>query len=186
MLDGQITIFEVSLPRIESKESKIQVISGVNAYIGQFCSNDSKIYSELEKESTAYINKNINGNVLELELCLKANKENTYCPFLARCISIRTDNGLILKINGFQNDFHDTKVNMNGDSVLSIGIFLTDEQYEDLINATNFAIEGAFALRKASNVYGFNVNVIRVHNCNQIEKANTYKLKRGQIQDFCG
>lgn len=182
MLEGKITLFEIALPKFETNNIiNAQIISGCNAYIGQYISEDYSVHSELEEESYAYLNSNYRGKALVIDLCLSANKDNIYKDFYVRCVSVRSDNGFLIKIDGPKNEKYNSRINMQGDSVIGIGLFLNDEQYESLSEANRIGIEGAFALGKKTNVYGFNINVSRTEEGYDLQTANTYKLKGRNI-----
>ena len=112
MLDTEIKLFTVSLPNREVKNNAL-VMTGCNAYIRNFSDKESMLYSELEELSYSYLNKNDFENYrLEIDFCFENNLITPYHWFYAGCFSIRTDNGLIIKLNGNATKKCLSKINM--------------------------------------------------------------------------
>ena len=178
MLDANITLFNANFPKVEMPETEAFIIAGCNAYLGE-CLGDKKVYSEWEENNYAYLNTNDHhGKVIEIEICLNSILNYIYSEFYARCFAIRTDNGITIKINSSQKDKYITKMNMHNQIVLGIGLFLTDQEYELLLNAERILIEGCVALKRKNNTYGIAIQIERKNNNFEVQFANTYKLKR--------
>ena len=185
MLDCKVTLFQLPMPNTRVEQDKAQIISGCNAYLGQAFLSAHGIYSELEQDSCAYLNCNdYNGKAIEIEICLKTNKENLYSYFCLRCVTLRTDKGLVIKKNGPINDKHITRINMNGESVIGMGVFLSDADFKHLSETQKIGFEGAFSLGKVNNTYGFNIIVSRNNGDYVIESANTYKFRNRSINSM--
>lgn len=181
MFNAQMTLFEINLPNIQmaEKNTSSMVVRGCNAYIGEVLDGNMRVYSEFEELNYAYLNNNdYNGKVFELEVCLQSNNEYIYSGFYARCFSIRCDNGLRIKLNGPINNKCYTKVNMNNQIVMGIGVFLSDEAYEMLQSAKIILIEGFFALEKVINTYGMAIKLEKKKEKYKVRFANTYRLSK--------
>lgn len=178
MLNADVKLFEINLPAIDAKSHVGMIVSGCNAYMGTYMAGRDKVYSEWEENNYAYLNSNnYNGKVLELEICLQSNQDNIYADFYARCFTIRTDNGLRIKIDGFKHDRHCTKMNMYNQVVMGVGLFLKDGEYALLQQANLILIEGFFALKRVNNTYGIAMQLVKGDEQYEIQFANTYKMK---------
>ncbi|MBR6627075.1 MAG: hypothetical protein IKL04_03745 [Lachnospiraceae bacterium] len=179
MLDSNITLFDFQLPAMQANATSAMVVGGCNAYVGNYIESKKRGYSELEENNYAYLNSNdYSGKVFEIEICLQSNDQNIYSEFYARCFSVRTDNNLCIKINGWLNDKHYTKMNMNNQVVMGLGIFLKDEEYGRLLEANLILIEGFFAMRKPTNTYGIAIQLEKKDDAFKPRYANTYKMKQ--------
>ena len=178
MLDPNITLFNTNFPRNEMPDTQAAIIVGCNAYVGE-CLGNKNVYSEWEENNFAYLNKNgYHGKVIEIEICLKSIPQYIYSEFYARCFAIRTNNGIRIKINGPRKGKNITKMNMHNQIVLGVGLFLSDQDYDLLLNADKILIEGCIALKKKSNTYGIVIQLERKNTNFEVQFANTYKLKR--------
>ena len=179
MLNANIKLFEVNLPAIQIKSSVAMIVAGCNAYVGNYIASEKRGYSEWEENNYAYLNCNdYNGKVFEIEICLQSNEQNIYSEFYIRCFSIRTDNGLNIKVNGLKNNKYYTKMNMINQAVMGIGLFLKDEEYSLLLEANLILIEGFFALKRLRNIYGIAIQLEKNEDKFNLRFANTYKVKR--------
>ena len=178
MLDANIKLFEFQLPSVQSKLRSAMIVGGCNAYVGNYIVSEYRGYSEWEQNNYAYLNCNdYNGKVLEIEICLQSNEQNIYRAFYARCFSIRIDNQFTIKIDGLKHNKYYTKMNMNNQVVMGVGMFLTDEEYELLLKANLILIEGFFAIQKPRNTYGIAIQLEKKERGFEPRFANTYKVK---------
>ncbi len=179
MLDNDITLFDLHIDSNGETTNPALVIKGCNAVICNDRYGSQAIYSELEESSLVYLNKNdYKGNalVLEIEICFSNNQRTPYHWFWARCFSIRTDNGLVIKVNGEKHDKAQSKINKDSMMVLGIGLFISNEQeYETLLNCNILLIEGFVALDRATNTYGVAIKLQRKKGEWEIIFANTFR-----------
>ena len=103
MLD--ITLFNLSTPSIQTTKTKSLVMSGCRASI-----SDEVLYSELEELNFCTLNDNSGFGRLDIELIFENTFTNPYFRFWGQCLSIRTDNGLTLKVNQTQGDEYHSKI----------------------------------------------------------------------------
>jgi len=184
-ISPSVTFFEVNLPSKEVGKN-VMVFSGCNAYLKSAELGTQGIYSELEEISFSHLNDNDTGyRKLEIEFCFRNNQKSAYQCFWANCFSVRTENGVVIKVARRECRKAYTKVNMNGDIVLGVGFFVSKEHYEKLVLAETMIIEGLLALGKCSNTYGVSVKIEKENEDYEIKYANTYQLsKRCDIRNI--
>ena len=185
MFDADIKLFDVHFPTNEVRENAL-VLNGCNAYLKKnYDSND--VYSELEEMSYAYLNFNNYDQRIEVEFCFFNNQDEPYQKFWAKCYAFRTDKGLRHKVNGIQSVSPSfTKVSMNNEIVLGIGLYINEETYTALLEANAIVIEGAIALGKKTNVYYLSVKLQKDNNEFKIIYANTFKqMDKRSIDSLC-
>lgn len=184
MLDANMTLFEFHLSNKDVKSNAL-VLNGCVANLNT--KSDAQIYSELEELNCVSLNSNDYEKYLRIEFCFCDNYHDMYQKFWARCFTIRTDNGVRLKINGKKfMGYTVTKVNKQGEMVLSIGIYLDESIYSALLEANMILVEGFIALKNKYNIYGIATQLMREENGFKVLFANTYKLsKLENIEKFC-
>ena len=176
MLDTDVKLFEIHFPKQDVKNNTL-ILNGCNAYLNE--KKESIIYSELEEMSYVYLNSNDYENYIQIEFSFCNNQSSSYQKYWARCFSIRTDNGVKIKINGIKYNYNTiTKVNKRGDIVLGIVMFLKKDIYEALLEAKVILIEGFIALNRKCNTYGVAVELIKKRNKFKVIFANTFKYKK--------
>ena len=179
MLDSQIVFFQIALPNKEVK-NKALVMTGCNAYIQNFTNVGDTVYSEFEELNYSYLNKNdYESYRLEIEFCFENSLDSPYHWFYAGCFSIRTDNGVKIKLNGNPSEKCLTKISIENKMVLGIGLFFkTNEEYRNILNSEVILIEGFVALDEYNNTFGISSKIIKDGNEWKIVFANTYKMDK--------
>lgn len=185
MLDADIKLFDVHFPTNEVRKNAL-VLNGCNAILKKDDEN-REVYSEIEEMGYVYLNSKDYAQKLEVEFCFFNNQENPYQKFWARCYAVRTENGLIRKVNGMSCVYNGlTKVSMNNEIVLGICLYIDDSTYKALLEASVIVIEGALALGKKTNIYYISVKLQKVKNEFKIVYANTFKDDtRRNIASLC-
>lgn len=176
MLDTNVKLFEFHLPKQDVKSNAL-VLSGCVANLHQKA--EHAIYSELEQWSHVLLNSNDYDKSIQIDFCFCNNYHNMYQKFWARCFSIRTDNGVLYKINGKRTRWNTvTKVNREGEMVLGIKIYLEEGVYNALMEANVILVEGFVALKHKYNTYGIATQLLKRDNKFEVLFADTYKYKR--------
>lgn len=177
MFDNTINLFNVQLPQLEVKNNAL-VLSGCNSNI----STDKKIYSELDELNFICLNSNNGYGYIEIELCFDNNLKNPYIPVFGRCFTIRTNNGVLIKLNGPLYDRVEryfSKVSRENKFVIGICYFFSsEEEKESIIKCNYFCIEGFIALRKKRQVYGVMCRLNRIENDWKMIDANTSRISK--------
>lgn len=179
MFNFHSTLFSISLPNKEVKNNAL-VMTGCNAYIQNFSDIEHTVYSEFEELNYSYLNKNdYESYRLEIEFCFENSLDSPYHWFYAGCFSIRTDNGVKIKLNGNPSEKCLTKINMENKMVLGIGLFFkSNEEYTKILNSEVILIEGFIALDEYNNTFGISSKIIKDQNKWKIVFANTYKMDK--------
>jgi len=155
MLDT--TLFSVNLPEKEISKNKTLILCGCETRITP-CID---VYSELDELNYYTLNNNDYGlSRLDIQLDFQNNFEDPYFNFYVQCVSLRTNKGLLRKIN--YNPFHKalrqnyySKITKEGYMAIGISFYFEDsEQIQKLLNCDMFCMEGFIALKKKSNMYG--------------------------------
>lgn len=123
---------------------------------------DNDLYSEIDELNFYRLNSNdYECGRIDIELSFDGTTKKPYSNFKARCISIRSDHGANIKINGL-TPLHKispksyTKVSKEGKLVLGLSYYFSNEdECEKILNCTSFCIEGFFSLGCDYNVYSF-------------------------------
>ena len=183
MLDT--TLFNVSLPEVSVGSKKTLVLSGCRVKLTQ-----EQPYSEFEELNSYSINCNDYGcGKAEIELLFDNSFSDPYFAFYMQCISIRTDKGILCKIN--KNPTPDiifgdrySKVTKEGKVAFGLGYyFRSKEEVATLSNSEAFCIEGFVAIGKKTNVYGFMCQMKKECGEWHLTDGNTYRIyKRAHIR----
>ncbi len=179
MLDAKnsITLFSVNTGK-EQTNSNALVMCGCDAIIKS--TNEAEVYSEFEEASYYYFNSNIDSNQLKIEFCFANNQKKSYQRFYVGCFSIRTDTGIVIKVNRnetYKQKKH-VKININNELVIGISIFLESKEIGALKNAKIILIEGWIALDNKNNCYGISAKISKQGNQFVLERGNTYRYSK--------
>lgn len=145
MLDNNITLFSTQRKDVAATNESL-VLTGCNAIL-----YDNKyVYSELDELNFSSLNCNDYGCWrLDVEFCFQNTFNNSYFEFHAGCFSIRTNNGLTIKVHGNPNEKFYSKINKENKLVIGIRYyFRTEEEKTNIVNCNLFCIEGFIALNK--------------------------------------
>ena len=174
----ETTLFNVTIPSPVSDKGNVMVISGCRVGL------DRQLpYSEFEELTYYNLNMNDYGcGRTDIEISFENSLKNPYVDFWIQCVSIRTDNEVLFKINN--NSFveklkikHYTKVTKEGKVAFGAGYyFRNEEEREQLLQCSSFCFEGFVALGKKTNVYGFMCKVDRTENGWVLSEGNTYRI----------
>ena len=176
MLDSNITLLKTEIKNIDVRNESL-LLSGCNVKLHK----NEEIYSEFDELNFSYLNSNDYGCWnMEIELCFENNFKNPYQEFYARCFTIRTDNGIRIKINGDNSDKTYSKVNKDNKFVIGIGYFFSsEEEKEKILNCKLLCLEGFVALQKKKNVYGIMCRLCKDNDLWEVMDANTYRISKG-------
>lgn len=177
MLDNTITLFSVQLPEASVK-NKALVLTGSSAV---FYSNND-VYSELDDLNFSYLNNNDYGmGYMDIEFKFENNFDDPYFKFYTGCFSIRTDNGVTIKLNGFPNRENYSKINKDNKVVVGIHYyFSSEEEINNFKNCNMFCAEGFIAINKKENVYGVMCKLSKNKEKWCVIDSNTYKIYEHQ------
>lgn len=107
MLDNKGTLFEIHLPD-KAVKNKALVLAGCSAFLHA----NKNVYSELDELNFSGINRNDYGlGFMDVEFSLENSFDDPYFDFYTSCFSIRTDNGVRIKLNGYPEEQYYSKVN---------------------------------------------------------------------------
>ncbi len=183
MLDNR-SILSVVLPALnESQNRKALIIRGCSVSI---C--EDKLYSEYE-ELNSYILNYEDGNMgygaINIEISFNGTNFS-YFPFWIRCIAIRFNCNDKIKLNAFSSQKCYSKITKEGNTAVSMTLFLPDEHTQDAIEKFNhFLIEGNIAIDKKSNVYAFAIELAKDNNNQwQMLMGDTFYLPNTNIDSF--
>lgn len=175
-----MTLFNVSFPNENTNKSKALILSGCRVDLIQ------KVpYSEFDELNFYFLNNNDFGfGITNIELSFENNFIDPYFIFYIQCVTIRSDNGVLCKIN--KNAIpkrlklgNYTKITKEGKIALGLKYyFRTQEEVEALINCNAFCIEGFLALKQKTNVYGFMVQIVKYDDEWVMEAGNTYRIHK--------
>lgn len=173
MLDNNITLFSVQNENISVK-GKTLVLTGCNAILF----HDNLPYSELDELTISTLNNNDFGlGKMVIEFCFENNFSQPYLNCYAGCFSIRTDNGVKIKINGQPREKFHTKINNNNKVTVGICYYFCTQQEKLLIlNSKEFVAEGYIAFKKQNNVYGIMCRLSKENEAWGFNDGNTYKV----------
>jgi len=185
MLDT--TLFNVSLPEASVGSKKALVLSGCRVEL-----THERPYSEFEELNFYSINCNDYGcGKAEIELFFDNSFSDPYFEFYMQCITIRTDRGILCKIN--KNPAPDillgkrySKVTKEGKVSFGLGYyFRAKEELMALSSSKEFCVEGFVAIRRKRNVYGFMCQMKKEQGEWQLTDGNTYQIyKRSHIRSL--
>ncbi len=180
MLKPTITLFS-----FEAKSNNTATLS--NALLLKECNvygfSDVRVYSELDELSIDVFNRNDYGfGLLEIEFVFDNNvTENRYPEFYTKCFVIRTDTGVWIKPMKYQNYTVPSKVNSNGNLVISIGYYFdSQEQVDNIQQCKALLVEGFIALDSPKNVFGVMCQLRKSKDSWFIDRAYTYKPKHAK------
>lgn len=181
------TLFNVSIPNISANEGSALVLSGCRVNL-----SEDIPYSEFDELSYYSLNCNDFGcGGADIELSFDNNFKNPYFKFYIQCVAIRTDSGVLCKIN--RSSIHKdsaldnfSKITKDGKMALGLGYyFKTQKEYEMLTHCKSFCIEGFIAIKKKTNVYGFVCRLKKTDDGWQMIEGNTYRIyKRVNIRNL--
>jgi len=176
MLDT--TLFNLSLPDNSSKESDALILSGCRVVLG-----GASPYSELDELNYYPLNCNdYECGRTDIEFSFDNSFKASYSKFFIQCVSIRTDDKLLCKINKnplpkFLLNNNYTKITKSGKIAFGLSYyFKSKEEKEQLLNCKLFCVEGFVALNKKTNVYGFMCLIKKKNNGWELVEGNTYKI----------
>jgi hypothetical protein len=177
MLDNSVQLFSVQLPEVSVK-NKALVLTGSSA----FFSTDNNVYSELDDLNFSYLNSNDYGlGYIDIEFKFENNFDNPYFKFYTGCFSIRTDNGVTIKMNGFPNNENYSKINKDNKVVVGIHYYFKSEKEINYFkNCNMFCAEGFIAIDKKDNVYGIMCKLSKNEEKWDVIDSNTYKIYEHQ------
>lgn len=181
MLNAKIntTLFGINLQNNASAQNNALILSGCKVTLVE-----SKPYSELEEMNCCYLNSNdfACGSVAVELYFDNILYKNPYVKFFVNCISIRTDKGVLCKLNVNPSPYEENYTKITKDGKLSIGIgyfFRTVEEKKALNSCNSFCIEGFVALKKKKNVFGFVCCVQKAPKNEQKPTENDWVLTDG-------
>lgn len=177
MLDNSIQLFSVQLPEVSVK-NKALVLTGSSAVF----STDNNVYSEIDDLNFSYLNSNDYGfGYMDIEFKFENNFDNPYFKFYISCFSIRTDNGVTIKLNGSPNKESYSKINKDNKVVVGIHYyFRTEKETNNFKNCNMFCAEGFIAIEKKDNVYGVMCKLSKSEEKWDVIDSNTYKIYEHQ------
>lgn len=173
MLDNKMTLFHVQLAN-KSVKNKALVLAGCAAYLHA----NKIVYSELDELNFSDINRNDYGlGFMDVEFYFEDSFDDPYFKFCTRCFSIRTDNGVRIKLNGYPDNQYYSKVNKNNKVVVGIRYyFQLEEEIKYFESCNTFCIEGFIAIGKKKNVYGIMCRLNKMEDQWSVIDCNTYKI----------
>lgn len=183
MFDSKITLFEIQNEKSASI-NKALVLSGCNSILFP----EKIVYSELDDLNFSFLNSNDYGfGYINIEFCFENNLKEPYVDFYSACFSIRTDNEIVIKINGNPKAKSFSKINKDNKLVLGISYyFISEIEREKILNCSIFCIEGFVSLNTKNNIYGIMCRMIKKDGDWSIKDANTYKVyKKIRINNLC-
>lgn len=138
-------------------------------------------YSEIDELNFCPLNSNNGFGNVSFELVFE--KLNvSYSIFYLGCLSLRTDNGFIRKLNR-PDSFKEfvskncTKLNKNGKVVLGVEYFFQSEkEYQAFLTCSSISFDGFLALRNKYNTYGFVCRLYRKGNDFNFVEGNTSRI----------
>lgn len=143
---------------------------------------DSKVpFSEIDELNFCLLNNNQGYGHILIELSLEMIK-NPYTLFYLGCLSLRTDKGVVIKIDrpsSFKEFVSEnySKVNKDGNLVLGIEYFFrSDDEKMKFMTCNSLCFDGYFALKRKKSAYGFVCRLDR-NNANWcFAEGNTYRI----------
>lgn len=176
MLDANIDkIFsiEASLPSKKESVSGVLLLRACKIYLF----GDDRIYSEFEEQAFDALNGNRGFGALDIEFVFENNIiKKAYPQFYTKCFVMRTDTGDIIKPMKYSNASSESKVNSQGELVVGIRYYFTDEmQIQQIMECKEILVEGFIALGKPTNVFGVMCQLHKGKKNWKIFSAYTYK-----------
>lgn len=176
MLDGPVikTLFNIVLPNNIVSNNEVLILSGCKTAVAE-----NKIYSEFEELNCCFLNANdYNCGNMIIHLFFDYAFKNPYLRFYVNCISIRTNDGILCKVDGVSlHDENFTKITKEGKLSICIGYFFRSErEYAKIINCKSFCVEGFAAFGKKNNVFAFMCSIEQNENGWMLSDGNTYKI----------
>ncbi len=150
--------------------------------------DDKTLFSEIDELNSCLLNSNNSCGHMLLELTFETIK-NPYSIFYLGCLSLRTDNGVVIKINkpSSLKEFispNYTKVNKNGKMVIGVEYyFRTEKERNQFLTCHSLCLDGFFALKRKRNTYGFMCRMDKNGFNWSFAEGNTYRIyKHTNIQ----
>lgn len=148
-------------------------------------------YSEIDELNFCLFNSNNDCGCLLIELVFEP-IDKPYSKFYMGCLSLRTDNELVIKLNQPSSikelvTKNYTKVNKLGQLVIGFEYFFRSEKEREIFyKSESICFEGYLSLRKKNKSYGFVCKAIQKDSCWQLTEGNTYRIyKRTNIRHLC-
>lgn len=145
-------------------------------------------YSEIDELNFCLFNSNNDCGHLLIELVFEP-IDRPYSQFYMGCLSLRTDNGLVIKINQPSSikelvSKNYTKVNKFGQPVIGFEYFFRNEKEREIFYISqSVCFEGYLSLRKKNKSFGFVCKAIQKDACWHFTEGNTYRIyKRTNIR----
>lgn len=186
MLDT--TLFNVQLSIPQTRVNKSLILTGCIANLLP----EKDVYSEFDHLNFYPLNCNdYDFGRVDIEFCFENSFDNPYFEFYVKCFAIRTDTGVLRKIdiNSTPKKFmtpNFSKVNMDNKLVMGISYYFESEKERIKVEkCKQFCIEGFIALKKKTNVYGVMCKIENLDNVWHMVSGNTYRIyKRTNIDDL--
>lgn len=183
MLDNKMILFEIQNEK-SAATNKSLILSGCNAILFP----EKTVYSELDDLNFSFLNSNDYGfGCINVEFCFENNLKEPYVGFYSACFSIRTENEIVIKINGDPKAKSFSKINKDNKFVLGISYYFRSEiEREKILNCNIFCIEGFVSLDTKTNIYGIMCRLMKKEGNWSIEDANTYRIyEKNIITNIC-
>lgn len=175
-LNNNFKLFSVDIPTSHNSQNNILVISGSDCTIDN---SKNQPHSEFEECNYYYFNENDYGHgTLLLDIMFNDCLKNPYFDFTMACLSIRTENGIVCKVNGEEQEPAHSKVTQ--DSKISVGLgyfFRSEAEKNEVISCNHFLVEAFIAIgSNQRNVYGLMCHLEKENDCWKLKNGNTYKI----------
>lgn len=176
------TLINVTLPPISVESKKALVLTGCNVKL-----LDEEVYSEFEELNYYSFNCNDYGcGQIWIHLLFENNFNNPYFTFFLQSISIRTNNGIKIKVN--KNAMPDrfmlpnySKVTKEGKVAVGLGWYPTSEEEVELLKKSKLlSVEGFVAIDKPKNIYSFVCKLVKDNDEWHLVEGNTYRIYKNR------
>lgn len=170
--------FEFSPTFIMKNNNKIDELVITSCKIHQF--SNERLWSGFEEETFHCLNSDSGYGVLDFEIGFTGYKGQPYPKIYTKCFRLLTNDKLLIKPMKTTNYCSSSKVNNNGEMIIPIRYWFTNEsQIEKIVACKQILIESFFALDYPRNTYAFAIQMEKDENGNwQCEMANTYRRKK--------
>lgn len=181
MLDSSISLINIQTKASNQQKNtdKQLLLIGCNVY-GY---NKYRVYSEMDEATINMLNRNdYSSGTLEIELVIKNGvTKEMYPDYYTKCIVIRTDTGLLIKPMKFSNNRVCSKIDHEGNLIVSVGYyFRSEEQLNAIKECKLMLVEGFIALHSPKNVYGIKCQIRKDKNDWVFDHSHTYKPKHAK------
>lgn len=170
--------FKFSPTFLTKKNNKIDELMITSCTIHQF--SDGRLWSGFDEESFHCLNCDTGYGVLDFEIGFTGYKGKPYPKVYTKCFRLLTNDKLLIKPMKTVNFSSSSKVNSNGELIIPIRYWFTNEsQIERIAVCNKILIESFFALDSPQNTYAFAIQMKRDKDNNwQCEMANTYRRQK--------